>query len=328
MPYTTKATQTCLAAAGMLCGAAMLPAVAGPGSSWTTLAPVPAVFGGVEGMSVAQVGGEVIAALGYDRGAGDTNRLRIYDIAGNSWSFGADAPGFSSEGAGTAHGGLFYTLGGRGPFGARADIWAYDPETDTWDATLAPMTHGRSGLGVAVVGNAIYAIGGRLGTGGPCSGAPLASVERYDIDTDTWSAAATLPSPRSDLAAAVVGGKIYVFGGCTSSVDILRAVDVYDPTTDTWSTAPADMPTARAAMYSVATKGQTVYVIGGWDGIGTGLHTNEAYSVSGDSWSAALPMPTRRGEAAAVGHGGRIYVMGGAQPAFGTSVDANEAFKP
>ena len=103
----------------------------------------------------------------------------------------------------------------------------------------------------------------------------------------------------------------------------------YDPITDTWSTAPTDMPTARAAFYAVAKKGGTVYVIGGWDGVGPGLSTNEAYKVASDKWtSGLLPMPTPRGEAGAVGHGGRIYILGGAQPAFGASVDANEAFKP
>lgn len=302
------------------------PASAAPGPSWTTLAPVPHVGVGVEGMSVAEVGGEIFAALGYD--FGDTNRMRIYDIPSNTWSYGADAPGFSSEGSGTSHGGLFYTVGGRGPFGARTDIWSYDPTTDTWDATLAPMTQGRAGLATAVVGNAIYAIGGRVGTGGPCSGGPLASVERYDIDTDTWTHVAPLLSPRSDLAAAVVGGRIYVFGGCSGFGGFLNTVDVYDPVTNTWSAAPTDMPTARASMYAVATKGNTVYVIGGYSGVPPGHNTNEAYKVSQDSWTTALPMPTARAESGAVGHGGRIYIVGGGLPGFGLSTAAHEVFKP
>ena len=318
----------CVAAGALLCGVSVAGlAGAGPGSSWTKLAPVPAVFGGVEGLSVAQVGGNIIAALGLDRGVGDTATVRIYDIAGDSWSFGANAPGRSSEGAGIAHGGLFYTLGGRS-FGPRADIWSYDPDSDTWNATLTSMSQPRAGLGVAVVGNAIYAIGGRVATGGPCSGGGLSSVERYDIDTDTWTNVAPLLSPRSDLAAATVGGKVYVFGGCDGFRNFTGAVDVYDPTTDSWSAAPADMPTARAGMYAVAVKGNTVYVIGGWNGTPPGLSTNEAYSVASNTWTTALPMPTPRGESGAVGHGGRIYVVGGSQPAFGAAVDANEAFKP
>ena len=82
-----------------------------------------------------------------------------------------------------------------------------------------------------------------------------------------------------------------------------------------------------AAFYAVATKGGTVYAIGGWDGLGPGLTTNESYKVSKDFWTGGLaPMPTLRAEAGAVDHAGRIYVVGGAQPGFGASVNANEAF--
>jgi N-acetylneuraminic acid mutarotase len=206
------------------------------------------------------------------------------------------------------------------------------PASDSWNAGLAPLPTGRNGLAVAVVGDAIYAIGGRTSGGGPCSGfgaGVLATVERYDIAVDTWTTVASLLSPRQDLAAASVGGKIYVFGGCDASGSIVGDVDVYDPTTDTWSPAPTDMPNPRASFYAVETKGDTVYVIGGWDGVSPGLSTNDAYQVSQDAWTTGLlPMPTPRAEAGAVGHGGRIYIVGGGQPGFGAAVDANEVFKP
>jgi N-acetylneuraminic acid mutarotase len=81
-------------------------------------------------------------------------------------------------------------------------------------------------------------------------------------------------------------------------------------------------------MYGVATKGDAVYVIGGWDGIQPGLQTNEAYHVAKDSWTVETPMPTARAEAGAAGHGGQVYIVGGATPGFGASVDNNEAYKP
>jgi Kelch motif protein len=294
-----------------------------PGT-WSILAPVPHRGRGVEGMSVATVGDKIIAALGFD--FGDTRTTRIYDIASNTWSFGADAPGTSSEGAGVSHGGLFYTAGGR-LFGPRNDLWSYDPASNTW-TVLAPMHHARAGLALSVVGNSIYAIGGRLSTGGPCSGGGLAFVERYDIDTNVWTDVAPMPFALSDRAATTVGGKIYAFGGCAGFFGFVNNTDVYDPETNTWSTSPADMPTARAAMYSVDRKGDAVYVIGGWNGVVPGLQTNEAYHVASDSWTTETPMPTGRAEAGATGHGGQIFVVGGAKPAFGNSVPNNEAFKP
>ncbi len=214
-------------------------APSGPGPAWATLASVPTP---VEGMSVAGVGNQIIAACGF--AGGDTATTRIYNIASDTWSFGAPAPGTNSESAGTSHGGLFYSLGGRvsGPGSlARDDLWAYDRTTDLW-TVLAPMLTARAGLGIAVQDNTIYAIGGRTGTGGPGTGGVLATVEAYDIDTDTWTAVAPLLSARSDLAAATVGGKIYVFGGIDAAGTFLDDVDVYDPITNAWSTAPADMP--------------------------------------------------------------------------------------
>ena len=58
-----------------------------------------------------------------------------------------------------------------------------------------------------------------------------------------------------------------------------------------------------------------MYVIGGWDGFSPGLSTNEAYKASHDLWmTGLLSMPTARAETGAVGHGGRIYIVGGGTP--------------
>lgn len=300
-----------------------------PPGAWSTLAPVPAVGAGVEGMSVAQIGNKIYAALGHDPDLDDTPTMRIYDIASDTWSFGADAPGPSSEGAGIAARGLFFAVGGRFA-GARNDIWSYNPVTDTWNAGLTPMPTARAALALARKGESIYAIGGRTDTGGPNSGGVLDVVERYIIPINTWVTVAPLPRPRSGHGAATIGGKIYVFGGFDDAGLPMNDVDVYNPQTDMWSTAPTDMPTARGGLYAVASKGGTVYVIGGWDGDfnNNGLATNEAYKVSQDSWTMKPPMPTPRAEHGAVGHGGRIYVVGGAQPGFGASVVSNEVFKP
>jgi N-acetylneuraminic acid mutarotase len=307
---------------------AALPALVLPASAatatWSSRAVVPSVGSGVEGMQVGRFGNEIVAAFGFDPGVGDTVTTRIYDIAHDTWSTGADGPQPArSEGTAVSHDGTVYAIGGRAG-GVLADLDAYDAETDTW-VSLPDMPTARAGLASARVGDAIYAIGGRTGTV-PCSGGELATVERYDIATQTWSTVASLPTARSDLAAITKGGKVYVFGGCAAGA-FLADVDVYDPETDTWSTAPTDLPTARAAMYQVGKKGGTIYVIGGYAG-GPALAVNEAYKVSRDAWSTATPMLTARAEMGVVSHGGRIYTVGGALPAFGVSTNQLEVYKP
>jgi N-acetylneuraminic acid mutarotase len=299
--------------------ALVLAVAVGAQGSWSTLAPVPAP---TEGMQVGQIGNQIIAAYGYS--AGDTNLTRIYDIDADSWSLGSPAPlPTRSEGAAATHGGELYVVGGRSA-GPLADLDRYTRATDTW-VSLANMPTARRGLATAVVGNALYAIGGSTGTA-PCNGSPLATLERYDIDSGTWSTMAPLPSARSDLAAYAHGDKIYVFGGCTGSESaVTNAVDVYNVATNTWSTAPADMPIARSSMYAAGGKGSTVFVIGGQAG-GVQLTTNEAYKIANNSWSAATPMPSPRAEMGVVSHGDKIYTVGGGLT--GASSNLNLAFTP
>ena len=295
-----------------------------PGSWNTTLTPLPQP---TEGASVANVGDKIIVALGTS--LGDHDWTRIYDILTDTWTMGSPAPGTSSEGAGTSHGGLFYNVGGRGA-GYNA-LWSYDPLYDIW-AVLPAMPTSRAGLAVATVGNNIYAIGGRTNTGGPNSGLVLNVVEKYDIDAGTWTTVAPLLRARSDLAAVAHGGKIYVLGGFNSLGQPMAALDVYDPVTDSWSAAPANMPTPRGGLYAAGIKGGTIFAIGGWDGtfpFPLNLGPVEAYKISKDKWSTGYtPMPTARGEAGVVSHGGRIYMVGGGAPAFGSPINSFEVFKP
>jgi len=294
--------------------------------TWTGLAPVPAP---TEGMTVGGVGKTIIAAYGASSGV-DTNATRLYNITADSWSFGLSGPGAARSEAAygdTTHAGFLYVIGGGSSEGAVfSDVNRYDPVMDAW-ATLAPMPTARAGAVAAAVDNNIYVIGGRQTAAGPCNGGPyLATVEKYDVDANTWSTVASLPSPRSDLAAVAHGGKIFVFGGCTGNATVTSEVDMYNPETDTWTTGLTPMPTPRASLVA-GHSGQRVYAIGGWDGAFPS-NMNEVYNIASDSWSTNTSMQTARLKAGSHSHGGRVYVVGGASPGSGFSSNINEAFKP
>jgi N-acetylneuraminic acid mutarotase len=313
--------------AGVLAASSAAPALASHhAGAWAPLAPVPAA---TEGMSVAHVGDVIVAAYGFSPASisGDTNLTRLYNIATNTWSRGAAAPGGpSSEGTAVAHGGSVYALGGRN--GTQNHMnHRYTPATNTW-AVLAPMPTGRTGLAAAVVGDTIFAIGGRQNIGGPCSGRPLATVERYNIASNTWTTAAPLPARRSDIGAIAHGGKIYVFGGCTNGLSsVSRAVEIYDPVTNTWAKG-TPMPTARAGFYGVGIVGGNIYVIGGINAAGRPSAANEVYNIAHNTWTKTTPMRHPRGEMGVTSHGGRIFTVGGSLPAFGASVRTNDGFRP
>ena len=299
--------------------------------NWTTLAPVSP--SPTEGMTVGGVGQVIVGAYGFSSSlGGNTNQTRLYNISTDSWSAGAAAPLPARAEAAygdTTHGGFLYVIGGDNSAGVLSDLQRYDPVTDTW-TTLTSMPTARAGAAAAVIDDGIFVIGGRQSTSGPCSGGPyLGTVEKYDVDTNTWSTVAPLPNPRSDLAAVAHGGKIFVFGGCTgtaSAPSVTNEADMYDPQTNTWTTGLASMPTPRASLVA-GHSGDKVYAIGGTDGV-SASSVNEVYDIPNNSWSTNTPMPTARQEAGVNSHGGRVYVVGGAQPAFGSSTGANEVFKP
>lgn len=60
--------------------------------------------------------------------------------------------------------------------------------------------------GVCSIGNYLYAVGGYDGV------SQLNSVERYDVERDTWEYVASMNSRRSALSVDVVGGKLYALG--------------------------------------------------------------------------------------------------------------------
>lgn len=105
---------------------------------------------------------------------------QIYDPETDTWSSGAALPiGVDQAAAGVTAGDTaterIYVIGGKQNLDAVNLNQVYDPETDTWVAGNA-MPTARFGLGVAVVDDSLYAIGGREGWFGfPVS----AANERY-----------------------------------------------------------------------------------------------------------------------------------------------------
>ena len=69
-----------------------------------------------------------------------------------------------------------------------------------------------------------------------------------------------MPTPRSGIAAAVLGGKILIFGG-EATDGTFDAAEVYDPQADSWTSA-TPLPTARHGLGAAAVEGR-VYVIAG-----------------------------------------------------------------
>lgn len=218
--------------------------------------------------------------------------------------------------------GKIYAIGGT--YDSLGETEEYDPATNTWTKKTSMPTP-RMWVGIAVVENKIYAIGGDSGNW-EVGIAPTNVNEVYDPATDTWETLTPMPTPRMNLEANVVNGKIYVIGGGQRAPNNNFDVnEVYDPETDTWTTkTPIPM---GVECYASAVVDNKIYVMGG----AVGVTLNQIYDTETDTWSSGAPLSKGVDTAAAVATSGvyapkRIYVIGGKQNL--DAVNFNQIYDP
>jgi len=253
-----------------------------------------------------------------------TFQFLLADATENEWTTKASMP--------TARGGLgvavvnekIYAIGGLNNDTQLAVNEEYNPVTDTW-TTKAQMPTARSGFAIAVYQNKIYCIGGTVGDSTNLVSGFTGANEVYDPVKNTWEIKESMPTPRADLCASVVDGKICLIGGkeywgVNPFYHELDVNEVYYPETDSWTTK-APMPVPALGYASEVVDGK-IYVIGGsrefQEGLGalTAIGSNWVYDFNNDAWSSRTSLPVALSHAAACATSGvtapkRIYVVGG-----------------
>lgn len=122
------------------------------------------------------------------------------------------------------------------------------------------------------------------------------SVAAFDIEAGTWSDLPPLPEPRSSFDAAVLGNRVYVFGGWNLSVDdeestwhqTAWSLDLSDPQAD-WKPT-AEPPFQRRAV-SVAAVAGKLFVIGGMRPEGGPTTRVDIYDPQSDQWTVGPAIP-------------------------------------
>ncbi len=167
----------------------------------------------------------------------------------------------------------------------------------------APLLETVSEQAVALLDGKIYTVAGITDTKGT-----IATVQVYDVATDTWAWTTPLPGSVNHNMAAAVNGKLYSFGGQTGSGNIgfINATFEYDPATQQWQQR-APLPIARSAG-ATAVVNDKVYVIGGRPPRGNDF---AVYDPASDSWTRLPDLPSQRNHLAAAAINGKIYVTGG-----------------
>lgn len=138
---------------------------------------------------------------------------------------------------------------------------------------------------------------------------PLPSFVAYTAATNSWSAAAPMPTPRSFFAAAAIGGRIIAAGG-TGPLDRAETrVDCYDPSDEKWGPAASMRTGGMPTNYNAAAVGSRLFITEGWSWPFTFSPRGLVYDADSDAWSE-MPAGMCDGWAgAAFSAAGRLFVV-------------------
>jgi hypothetical protein len=280
-----------------------------PNGGWSSLTPMP---GDRTSAGAAALDSVLYVAGGFGDDLRDSLTIFAYDVRTDQWGrvgrlrHAVYRPGVA------ALGGRLYVVGGweidpatgenRGGSGY---LQVLDPATGRVEVG-PPMPTPRGDLALTVLGGRLHAIGGSNDENADqLSGDAPRAHEVFDPSTGAWSSRAGPPIGRVRVAAATVGGKIYLG-------DDEYGLQVYDPATNSWTTH--DTPLQQFGSAVVALAGG-LYVLGGVDVSFSGTDLVYRFEPETGTWGrvAPMPMPASWYPGAAV-VGQSIYVISGWGP--------------
>ncbi|NWQ78118.1 KLH17 protein, partial [Columbina picui] len=195
--------------------------------------------------------------------------------------------------------------GGGSLFAIHGDCEAYDTRTDRWHM-VASMSTRRARVGVAAIGNKLYAVGGYDGT------SDLATVESYDPVTNSWQPEVSMGTRRSCLGVAALHGLLYAAGGYDGASCLNSWNRCGQPEQGLWEAVLGPGPCFLVNSYARVTvfAEGNLYAVGGYDS-SSHLATVEKYEPQVNTWTPIANMLSRRSSAGVAVLEGMLYVAGG-----------------
>ncbi|XP_028656901.1 kelch-like protein 1 [Erpetoichthys calabaricus] len=153
-------------------------------------------------VGVAALNGKLYAIGGRD-GSSCLSSMESYDPHTNKWSM-CSPMSKRRGGVGVATcDGFLYSIGGHdAPASSHCSrlsdcVERYDPKTDTW-TTVAPLSQPRDAVGICLLGDKLYAVGGYDGQ------TYLNTMESYDPQINEWTKMASLNIGRAGACVVVI----------------------------------------------------------------------------------------------------------------------------
>jgi hypothetical protein len=203
--------------------------------------------------------------------------------------------------------GDIYVVGGIGdrlnPVETTNRAWRYGIAERRWEE-LPPMPTQRGALGLGVIRDSLYAVGGLNDSG------PISDLEIYDIRARRWSRGEPMPTAREHFGLAVEGGRLYAVAGRRPGGIVYGDFERYDPESERW-TRLADYPNPISGLRLVPLSGRLVASGGEHPGDRAVSGQVLAFDPRRGEWSRLPFMPVPKHGHGSVGFDGRLYVLGG-----------------
>jgi N-acetylneuraminic acid mutarotase len=155
---------------------------------------------------------------------------------------------------------------------------------------------------------------------------PISMAQRTTTATTEsfWTAGAPMPTPRTEVTAAVLDDDIYVIGGFDELGQATDIVEVYNIENNTWSKTAAPLPEPLHHTAAASYDGK-IYVVGGFTVTYSPTNRLFIYDPIQNNWQEGTPMPTARGALNVNLVNGTLYAIGGRAD---RPSNSNEAYDP
>jgi N-acetylneuraminic acid mutarotase len=189
--------------------------------------------------------------------SGATDEVWAYNPKTNAWVMKHTMPTTREGAVAVVENGIVYVIGGVDASETRlTTVDSYDPATDNWNSSLAPLVPGRSRPAAGLLGSTIVVASGYTSTG------VTPDTDGYDVSKNSWSNLSNDPNTGWAACNGVVDGVLYVAGGAGNSEAAVKTADSFSLPKDEWNTKITSIPNAVEAPGSAVYNG-LLYCFGG-----------------------------------------------------------------
>lgn len=205
---------------------------------WATIRPMTQercrfYLGMVDGRMYAIGGAEETTNNALEESSSSSS-CECYNPDDDQWSSVRALPSRRVQHAGATWKHSIFICGGLENDSITQSLLCYDTLTDTWQQKSS-MVRPRADHCMILFENKLVVAGGWHEDEATGTRIIAETLDCYDIETDSWTVASRVPTPRYHGTMLQFKRKIYIVGGFTGDRKPTRDIMCYDPDTDSWS---------------------------------------------------------------------------------------------